>query len=193
LKIGYFEDFEGERMSFRVGQKVVYPNHGVGVIENIEQKQIGTEQQSFYALRLLFNNSLVLVPIQNAGEVGLRTPISVADCEQLFNYLSEDFSKIATDWKMRFREFSEKVRTGTVFDVADVLKKLTFLSRCKPLSFREQRLLEKAQYLVVSELTAVCRKKECEIEARVEESLNTACLKHQAGATIPAVRVATAH
>jgi CarD family transcriptional regulator len=180
-------------VSFKVGQKVVYPNHGVGVIENIEHKQIGTDQLSFYALRLLFNNSLVLVPVQNVDEVGLRTPISVGDCEQLLNYLSEDFSVISNDWKIRYREFSEKVRSGEIFGVADVLKKLTYMSRVKPLSFREQRLFEKSRYLVVSELAAVCRKKECEVEAQVEKSLDTACLKHQAGVTIPAVRVATAH
>jgi CarD family transcriptional regulator len=180
-------------VSFKVGQKVVYPNHGVGVIETIEQKQIGADQLSFYALRISFNNSLVLVPVQNADEVGLRKPISVADCEQLLNYLSEDFSNISCDWKVRFREFSEKVKTGEIFDVADVLKKLTYLSRLKPLSFREQRLFEKSQYLVVSELAAVCRKKECEIESSVENALDAACIKHQAGVTIPAVRVATAH
>lgn len=180
-------------VSFKIGQKVVYPNHGVGVIETIEQKQIGGDQLFFYALRLSFNNSLVLVPVQNADEVGLRKPISTADCDQLFNYLSEDFSKISCDWKNRFREFSEKVKSGAIFDVADVLKKLTYLSRLKPLSFREQRLFEKSQYLVISELAAVCRKKECEIESRVETALDSACLKHQAGATIPAVRVATAH
>lgn len=180
-------------MSFKIGQKVIYPNHGVGVIETIEQKQIGADQLSFYTLRISFNNSLVLVPVKNADEVGLRMPISASDCEQLFDYLSEDFTKISCDWKVRFREFSEKVKSGEVFAVADVLKKLTFLSRLKPLSFREQRLYEKAHYLVVSELAAVCRKKECEIEKRVESALDDACLKHQAGVTIPAVRVATAH
>ncbi|MDQ4123941.1 MAG: CarD family transcriptional regulator [Acidobacteriota bacterium] len=180
-------------MSFKVGQKVVYPNHGVGVIETIEQKQIGAAQLSFYALRLYFNNSLILVPVQNADEVGLRTPISVNDCDRLLNYLSEDFSKISCDWKTRFREFSEKVKSGEVFEVADVLKKLTYLSRLKPLSFREQRLYEKSHYLIVSELAAVCRKKECEIEPRVEKALDDACLKHQAGTTVPAVRVAAAH
>lgn len=180
-------------MSFKVGQKIVYPNHGVGIVENIEQKQIGADYLSFYALRLSFNNSLVLVPVQNADEVGLRIPISVADCDQLFKYLSEDFSKISCDWKVRFREFTEKVKSCDIFEAADVLKKLTFLSRLKPLSFREQRLYEKSHYLVTSELATVCRKKECEIEERVAKSLDTACLTHQAGVTVPAVRVATAH
>lgn len=180
-------------VSFKIGQKVVYPNHGVGIIETIEQKQIGADQLSFYALRLLFNNSLVLVPVQNADEVGLRKPISPGDCDRLLAYLSEDFSNISCDWKIRFREFSEKVKSGEIFAVADVLKKLTYLSRLKPLSFREQRLFEKSHYLVVSELAAVCRQKECEIESRVETALDGACLKHLAGATIPAVRVATAH
>lgn len=180
-------------MSFRIGQKVVYPNHGVGVIETIEQKQIGANQLSFYALRLSFNNSLVLVPVQNIDEIGLRMPISAIDCEQLLNLLSEDFSKISCDWKTRFREFSEKVKFGELFEIADVLKKLTYLSRIKPLSFREQKLYEKSHYLIVSELAAVCRRKECEIEERIEKALDAACLKHQAGVTIPAVRVAAAH
>lgn len=180
-------------MSFRVGQRVVYPNHGVGVIENIEQKQIGGDQFSFYALRLSFNNSLVLVPVQNADEVGLRTPISTTVCDQVLNYLSEDFSKIPPDWKARFREFSEKVKSGDVFEIADVLKKLTFLHRLKPLSFRESRLLEKAQYLVISELATVCRQKECHAQSQVEKALETACLKHQAAATVKVARAAAAH
>jgi CarD family transcriptional regulator len=180
-------------MDFKVGQKIVYPNHGVGVIENIEEKRVGENLLSFYALRLNFNNSLVLVPIQNADEVGLRQPISNNECEQLYDYLSDDFSKTHADWKVRFREFTENLRGGDVFAIADVLKKLTYLSRLKPLSFREQRLLEKARYLIISEVAAVCRQKECQVERRVGESLDCACLKHQADKTVPAISLAAAH
>ncbi|MDQ3665422.1 MAG: CarD family transcriptional regulator [Acidobacteriota bacterium] len=165
-------------MGFKVGQKVVYPNHGIGIIEQIEQKQIGTASLPFYTLRLAANNSVVLVPVSNASEVGLRSPISSGECEMLLKTLADDFSSPANDWKNRFKDFSEKMRTGDIFEVAEVLKHLTYLSHLKPLSFREQRMLERARYLVVSELAAVCRQPECNVEPRVEQALARACSKH---------------
>ncbi|HAF16224.1 MAG TPA: CarD family transcriptional regulator [Blastocatellia bacterium] len=168
----------GAAVGFKVGQKVVYPNHGIGTIEQIEQKQIGANSLPFYTLRLAANNSLVLVPVSNATEVGLRSPISSGECEMLFKVLADDFSFPANDWKDRFKEFSEKMRTGDIFEAADVLKHLTYLSHLKPLSFREQRMLERARYLVISELAAVCRQPECNIEPRVEHALTRACVKH---------------
>ncbi len=166
-------------MGFKVGQKVVYPNHGIGTIEQIEKKQIGASSLNFYTLRLAATNSVVLVPVANAGEVGLRSPITSAECEMLLKSLGDDFSPAANDWKDRFKEFSEKMRTGDIFEVADVLKNLTFLSHLKPLSFREQRMLERARYLVISELAAVCRQPECNVTPRVEQALARACAKHQ--------------
>ena len=166
-------------MGFKVGQKVVYPNHGIGTIEQIEQKQIGAQALPFYTLRLAATNSVVLVPVANASEVGLRSPISSGECEMLLKNLADDFSSPAHDWKDRFKDFSEKMRTGDIFEVADVLKNLTFLSHSKPLSFREQRMLERARYLVISELAAVCRQSECNIEPRVEQALARACTKHE--------------
>jgi len=170
-------------VGFKVGQKVVYPNHGIGTIEHIEQKQIGATSLPFYTLRLASTNSVVLVPVANANEVGLRYPISSGECEMLFKHLADDFRGAATDWKDRFKEFTEKMRTGDIFAVAEVLKNLTYLSNVKPLSFREQRMLERARYLVISELAAVCRKPECSVEPRVEEALARACARH---ATRPA-------
>jgi CarD family transcriptional regulator len=166
-------------VGFKVGQKVVYPNHGIGTIEQIEQKQIGASLLPFYTLRLAANNSLVLVPVPNATEVGLRAPISSGECEMLFKALADDFTSPANDWKDRFKEFSEKMRTGDIFEVAGVLKHLTYLSHIKPLSFREQRMLERSRYLVVSELAAVCRLAECQIEPRVDQALARACTKHE--------------
>jgi CarD family transcriptional regulator len=97
----------------------------------------------------------------------------------LLKALADDFSSPANDWKDRFKDFSEKMRTGDIFEVADVLKHLTYLSHLKPLSFREQRMLERARYLVVSELAAVCRQPECNVEPRVEQALARACNKHE--------------
>jgi CarD family transcriptional regulator len=166
-------------VGFKVGQKVVYPNHGIGTIEQIEQKQIGTTSLPFYTLRLAATNSVVLVPVANASEVGLRSPITSGECEMLLKNLADDFAAPANDWKDRFKEFSEKMRTGDIFEVADVLKNLTYLSHLKPLSFREQRMLERARYLVISELAAVCRQPECNVTLRVEQALARACAKHE--------------
>jgi CarD family transcriptional regulator len=166
-------------VGFKVGQKVVYPNHGIGTIEQIEQKQIGSTSLPFYTLRLAATNSVVLVPVANALEVGLRSPISSGECEMLLKSLADDFAAPANDWKDRFKEFSEKMRTGDIFEVADVLKNLTYLSHLKPLSFREQRMLERARYLVISELAAVCRQPECNVSPRVEQALARACARHE--------------
>jgi CarD family transcriptional regulator len=165
-------------VGFKVGQKVVYPNHGIGTIEQIEQKQIGATALPFYMLRLAATNSVVLVPVSNAAEVGLRSPITSGECDVLFKALANDFKAPANDWKDRFKDFSEKMRSGDIFEVANVLKHLTYLSHLKPLSFREQRMVERAYYLVVSELAAVCRQPECNIQPRVEEALAKACAKH---------------
>lgn len=166
-------------VGFKVGQKVVYPNHGIGIIEQIENKQIGASSLPFYTLRLAATNSVVLVPVCNASEVGLRSPISSGECEMLLKSLADDFTSPANDWKDRFKDFSEKMRSGDIFEVSAVLKNLTYLSHLKPLSFREQRMLERSRYLVVSELSAVCRQAECNVEPRVDQALTRACAKHE--------------
>ena len=180
-------------MGFKIGQKVVYPNHGIGIIEQIEHKQIGASSLPFYTLRLAATNSLVLVPVANASEVGLRSPISSGECEMLLKNLADDFAAPPNDWKDRFKDFTEKMRTGDIFEVADVLKNLTFSSHIKPLSFREQRMLERARYLVISELAAVCRQPECNIELRVEQALARACAKHERHPAARAAGAASGH
>ena len=177
-------------MNFKVGQKVVYPNHGIGTIEHIEQKQIGAATQNFYLLKLAVTKSLVIIPVANAAQVGLRAPIKSGECQTLLKALGDDFLAPPTDWKDRFKIFSEKMNTGDVFEVALVLKMLSYLHHIKPLSFREQRMLERARYLVTSELAIVCRETENEITRRIEESLIAAYRKHERKAA--KVRVAAA-
>ena len=166
-------------MVFKVGQKVVYPNHGIAVIEQIDTRDIDGHCDEYYLLRLRFNNSLVMVPIRNAGEIGLRRPIANNQCQALFDALAQDFSTPPTEWKNRFREFSDRMRTGDVFSVAEVLKTLTFLNQQKPLSFREKRMLDRARYLVISELALVYNQTEALIEPRVDHALQGACDEHQ--------------
>ena len=165
-------------MSFRVGQKVSYPNHGVCKIEKITEKEVCHHSTRCYSLRVLANNSIIHVPIANAQSVGIRPIINAVECRSLMEFLAEDFDEPAGDWKIRTREFGLKFQTGDIFETADVLKKLTFLARAKKLSFREQRMFEKAKFLVVSELAIVCSQAECHIEAKVEALLGCACENH---------------
>lgn len=171
-------------MSFKIGEKVVYPNHGIGVIEKITTTEIGGAQNSFYLLRLKATESTVMVPIANASDIGLRAPINNNQCDKLLKALSEDFTSPPVDWKDRYKDFLDRMKTGDIFHVAEVLKILTYLSMSKPLSFREKRMLERARYLVISELATVCRKNECMVEPMVDEALGKSCSKHTRSVTL---------
>jgi CarD family transcriptional regulator len=163
---------------FKVGQKVIYPTHGLAIVERIESRHINGEYQEFYLLRLQANNSLVMVPTCNADEIGLRRPIATRQCDELLKALAKDFSTPPLDWKDRFKEFSEAMRSGDLFAVAEVLKTLTYLNQHKPLSFREKQMLERARYLIISELASVSKKSEASVLPMVDEALNGACNKH---------------
>ncbi len=162
----------------RIGQKVAYPNHGICQVEAIEDKQIGNVLEKFYTLRVISNNSSIMVPKSKINEIGIRPIINSVQCQDLINFLAEDFENPPSDWKVRAKEFNAKIQTGNIFEVADVLKKLYFLSRFKPLSFREQRLFEKTRFLVVSEIAIVCSQPECKVEEKVTELLETSFRKH---------------
>jgi CarD family transcriptional regulator, regulator of rRNA transcription len=163
---------------FKVGQKIVYPAHGVAIVEQIEPRHINGEVQELYLLRIQCNSSLVMVPSRNADEIGLRRLIAARQCDELLATLAKDFCAPPADWKDRFKEFSEAMRSGDLFAVAEVLKTLTYLNQLKPLSFREKQMLEKAHYLIVSEIAVACRKSEASVGPKVDEALNGACNKH---------------
>jgi len=165
-------------MELCIGQKVAYPNQGVCLIEDIERKKIGDRLVNFYALRVLSDNSMILVPTANAAAVGLRPIITSHQYRRLVVRLAADFDEVSSDWKERSREFNYKLQSGDVFEAADVLKKLTFLSHEKKLSFREQTFLEKAKFLVVSEIINAGLGKETRIEIKINRLIENACHKH---------------
>jgi CarD family transcriptional regulator len=158
---------------FNVGEKVVYPNHGVGVIEQISSRTIGNSVEKFYLLRIRSSSLKVMVPFQNAEAVGMRRIIKDSEAQQILEYLSDGKAESSSDWKNRFKENSDKMRTGSLLDVAVVLKGLLMLAAIKPLSFREKKMLERARFLLISEL-AVARGREEEDE---EEELREALMK----------------
>ncbi len=159
-------------MEFRVGDKVVYPNHGVGVIEEIKSRSVdGNGGEQFYMLRIHSNASLVMVPTCNVKNVGLRRIIKRADVDGLFKLLQEDFYEPEADWKGRYKDHSEKMRTGSIFQVAEVLRNLVYLSYKKSLSFREKRMLDRAKQLIVSEVATVRGLNEKSVEDQIDQAM----------------------
>ena len=158
-------------MTFEVGDKVIYPNHGLGIVERIEEKTILGTTCGFYHLRIVANETIVLVPVANVDGVGLRRAISDMEVERLFGLLGDGKIDNHQNWKGRFKDNSDKMRSGSIYDVADVLKNLTFLAKSKSLSFREKRMLDRAKFLIISEVSEVMRESAPAIEARVDRAL----------------------
>jgi CarD family transcriptional regulator len=139
-------------MDYKIGDKVVYPNHGVGLVEQISYGVLNGRTERYYMIRITSSGLRVMVPQSNAEVVGLRSVIRTADASKVLGFLETGKLNSHHDWKHRFKENSERMRTGSLLEVAVVLKSLVSLSRSKPLSFREKKMLERAKYLLVSEM-----------------------------------------
>ncbi len=163
--------------TYEIGDKVVYPNHGVGIIEKISNRLFAGKFERFYLLRICSNDILIMVPTANAGEVGLRKIVERRDVEELLSFLGSNQFFTQKDWKDRFKENSEKMRSGSIFHLAEVFKNLVYLSRVKPLSFREKRMLDRARFLLASELSTVMNQSELDIEDRIENAVTKTCGK----------------
>lgn len=165
------------QVSFQIGDKVVYPNHGVGVIEQISSRTIGFNVQKFYLLKIKASSLRVEVPFHNVDIVGLRPVVKNGEVTKIIAFLTEGKCDNHTDWKYRFKENSEKMRTGSLLEVAVVLKSLLVLAKDKPLSFREKKMLERARYLLVTELAMARNCEEPEIEDQLNKALSKSKLK----------------
>jgi CarD family transcriptional regulator len=161
------------------GQKVVYPNHGVGVVEKIEPTTMNGEEQTFYHLRLLSNNSKVMVPEDNLELVGLRPLVSQKNIDDLLDVLEDGNIDTYKDWKGRYKQNLDKMKTGELFSVAEVLKNLRLVSQRKSLSFREKKMYERAKYFIVSEVAHVRDISEGKAERMVEEALEESIEKRK--------------
>jgi CarD family transcriptional regulator len=172
-------------MDFKLGEKVVYPNHGVGLIEQISFGYVNGRSERFYMLRILSSGLKVMVPQGNVENVGLRPVIRSTQAGAVLSYLEKGRSASHHDWKHRFKENSDKMRTGSLMEVAAVLKGLVALSRTKPLSFREKKMLERAKFLLVSELATVRNTTEQNVETNIVRALAKAKLQMpEAGALL---------
>ena len=164
-------------MDYKIGDKVVYPNHGVGVIEQLSYGVSNGRTEKYYMLRILSSGLKVMVPQTNAIAVGLRPVIRSGETSKVLGYLEKGKCNSPHDWKHRFKENSERMRTGSLIEVAAVLKSLVALSRSKPLSFREKKMLERAKFLLVSELATARNTSQENIEDALIRSLAKARLQ----------------
>src|SRR5579864_2412975 len=165
------------QLSFQIGDKVVYPNHGVGIIEQISSRTIGINVQKFYLLKIKASSLKVEVPFNNVGSVGLRPVVKNGEVAKIVAYLTYGKCDNNTDWKYRFKENSDKMRTGSLLEVAVVLKSLLVLAKDKPLSFREKKMLERARYLLVTELAMARNVDENDVEDMLNKALAKSKLK----------------
>lgn len=143
---------------FSSGNLVVYPAQGVGEIEKIDHREIGGAQCEFYIVRIRANRVTLMVPVNNAANVGLRPLVSAAEARNILETLKTDINKAVftgQNWNRRFREYTERLKSHSLQIVADVLRELLLISRAKELSFGERRLLEQAMSLVSEELAEV--------------------------------------
>ena len=147
----------------------VYPAHGVGLIETIETQTIGGIDQSFYVMRILDNDMTIMIPTATSGNVGLRAIISGDEVKKVLDILKERDIKItAQTWNRRYREYMEKIKTGSVFEVAVVLRDLFLLKEDKELSYGERKMLDTAKSLLVKELSIAKQMAEEKVEKQIE-------------------------
>jgi len=164
-------------MPFNVGDKVVYPNHGVGIIEQISYGMVNGRTETYYMLRITSSSLKVMIPRSNADAVGLRPVIRNGETIKVLGYIEKGKFNSHHDWKHRFKENSDRMRTGSLIEVAAVLKSLVALSRTKPLSFREKKMLERAKYLLVTELATARNMTAANMETVLVKSLAKAHLR----------------
>ena len=157
-------------MDFKVGDNAVYPSQGVAEVVGIEQKVISDKPQRFYVLRILDSDMRILVPIDRAAQVGLRGVIGSDEIEDLMEILRDKEVRVDKQtWNRRYRGFMEKIKTGSLFEVAEVFRDLYRLKNTKTLSFGERRMLDTAKSLIVKELSVAKGTTEIKVEHELEK------------------------
>jgi CarD family transcriptional regulator len=157
-------------MEFRVGENAVYPGHGVGRVVSIEEKQIAGASLTFYSIEILESGMKIMVPKTRVKTVGLRPIISKKEADQVLGILKQQKVKIDNQtWNRRDREYMEKIKTGSVFEIAEVLRDLFLLKVDKELSFGERKMLDTARTLLIKELALATRNEEVVMEKEVRD------------------------
>ncbi len=160
---------------FQIGQLAVYPAHGVGRIESVQEREVSGTPSQFYIMRLLDTDMIIMIPTNNARNIGLREVIDHQAVGEVYEILRSRPGRLNNQtWNRRYRDYMDKIKTGSPFRVAEVLRDLTLLKSEKDLSFGERKMLDTAKNLLIKELSLVNKKEETEIEAQLQELLGNA-------------------
>lgn len=157
--------------AFDVGDKVVYPHHGAAVIEKREQKEVFGEKREYLVLKLAYGDLTLMVPCDNTDEVGLREVINDEEVEEVFAVLRKKEARMPTNWSRRYKNHVEKLKSGDIYQVAEVVRNLSIRDKDKGLSAGEKRMLTRARQILVSELTFAIGVSEEEAEQKLNEAL----------------------
>ncbi len=157
--------------AFDVGDKVVYPHHGAAVIEKREQKEVFGETREYLVLKLAYGDLTLMVPCDNTDEVGLREVINDEEVEEVFAVLRKKEARMPTNWSRRYKNHVEKLKSGDIYQVAEVVRNLSIRDKDKGLSAGEKRMLSKARQILVSELTFAIGVSEEEAENKLNDAL----------------------
>ena len=157
------------KQQFSVGDKAVYPVHGVAEVVALEQRDIGGSKTPVYILKILDTGMKIMVPKANAGSVGLRDLITSKQVKEVLTILrARDIPRDTQTWNRRYREYMEKIKTGSVFEIAEVLRDLQRLKGDKELSFGERKMLDTARTLLIKEIAVATKSKEVKIEEKLD-------------------------
>lgn len=159
--------------TFKVGDKVVYPMHGAGIIEAIEEREVLGQRQQYYIMKLPMGDMQVMIPLRSVEEVGLREVISPEEVARVFEVLQGEKTKMSQNWNRRYRANLEKIKSGDIFEVAEVVRNLTIRDKEKGLSTGERRMLDSARQILISELVLAQGLPASEVERRINEILAT--------------------
>ncbi|HHY24854.1 MAG TPA: CarD family transcriptional regulator [Clostridiaceae bacterium] len=153
---------------FEVGDKIVYPMHGAGVIESIEEREILGQKQNYYIVRMPIGDMKVMIPIDNVEDIGIREIIGVQEVEKVIETLKEQNTIVTNNWNKRYRENMGKIKTGDIFEVAEVVKTLMVRDKEKGLSTGEKKMLNNAKQILISELVLAKGVDHSEIESAID-------------------------
>ena len=156
---------------FNIGDKIVYPMHGAGVIESIEEREILGEKRRYYVLRMPIGEMRVMIPITNVNDMGLRRVIDEDGVTRVLNILQEKDSPMSANWNRRYRANMEKIKSGNIYELAEVVRNLSLRDREKGLSTGEKKMLDNARQILISELVLARDSKEDNIKHLLEEYL----------------------
>lgn len=159
-------------MVYNIGDKIVYPVHGAGVIESIEDREIMGEKKEYYIMRMPIGDMQVMIPVANAQEIGIRDVIDKEEADKVIKSFKECSTEMDSNWNKRSRENTAKIKSGNIYEVAQVVKSLMFRDKTRGLSTGERKMLNSAKQILVSELVMAKAVKQSEIENIINEIVN---------------------